>query len=349
MMFMTICSKGMDVTMKDEKDVVYVFRSKDKNRFSIEKHFNLIMKHIDDRIKYGVFFAPYCGNSLMEIVKNILAVRRISSKIIHITGDIHYTAIFKGNRKVVLTIHDINRIDALKGLKKFLYWLLWIYLPCIRADAITTISQESKLKIIQCCRLAETKITIIPAPVDESIAAYQNELIRHDPPNLLMIGTATNKNHIRMLKAIEGMHCLVTIIGKLPEYEIDLLQKLRIEYVNKTNLSDDELYREYSNADVVCFASTSEGFGAVITEAQLLGRPVLTSDIEPMKSVSGGAACLINPFDISSIRNGIQNILEDDGYRKSLCEDGKKNVERFSSSLVAEMHTDIYKKFLMKR
>lgn len=346
-MFMIIRSEG--VNMNDGKDVVYVFRSKEKNRFSIEKHFSLIMKHIGSKIKYDVFFVPYCGNSLMEIIKNVLAVRKISAKVVHITGDVHYTAIFKGNKKVVLTIHDINRIDSLKGIRRFLYWLLWIYLPCRRADAITTISQESELKIIRYCKSAENKITIIPAPVDERITTYQKTLKRHDPPNLLMIGTAMNKNHIRMLKAIEGMHCIVTIIGKLPDHEIELLQKLHIDYINKTNLSDEELYIEYSKADIVCFASISEGFGAIITEAQLLGRPVLTSDIEPMKSVSGGAACLVNPYNVSSIREGIQKILEDEEYSKSLCEKGKKNAERFSSSLVAEMHSDIYKRVLMKR
>ena len=75
-----------------------------------------------------------------------------------------------------------------------------------------------------------------------------------------------------------------------------------ISYTEQWGLSDQEILQHYRDCDMVVFASTYEGFGMPIIEGNATGRPVVTSNICSMPEVAGAAACLVDPFDCSSIR-----------------------------------------------
>jgi len=104
------------------------------------------------------------------------------------------------------------------------------------------------------------------------------------------------------------------------------------------------MVQQYVDADILTFVSTYEGFGMPIVEANVVGRPVLTSNISSMPEVAGDAACLVDPFDVNSIREGLLKIIQDDNYRNNLIEKGKVNAQRFNPSFIAKMYLDIYKK-----
>jgi glycosyltransferase involved in cell wall biosynthesis len=80
-----------------------------------------------------------------------------------------------------------------------------------------------------------------------------------------------------------------------------------------------------------------------IIEAQLVGKPVITSNIDPMPWVAGEGACLVDPLDVSSIKKGLVKVLEDQGYRDSLVKAGLENVQRFDPHKIARMYEDVYK------
>jgi glycosyltransferase involved in cell wall biosynthesis len=94
--------------------------------------------------------------------------------------------------------------------------------------------------------------------------------------------------------------------------------------------------------DLLLFPSLHEGFGLPIVEAQATGRPVVTSDREPMTEVSGGAAVLVDPEDVASIRTGVLRVLEDHQLAAELVRRGRVNVGRFSASAVAAQYAAIY-------
>ena len=119
-----------------------------------------------------------------------------------------------------------------------------------------------------------------------------------------------------------------------------------IPYENHRNLNEAEVVELYRGADLLAFVSTLEGFGMPILEAQAMGRPVVTSNCTSMPDVAGGAAVLVDPCSVSSIRAGLQQVMGDAAVRQRLIADGQRNIERFSSNAIAAQYLRIYQALL---
>ena len=81
-----------------------------------------------------------------------------------------------------------------------------------------------------------------------------------------------------------------------------------------------------------------------IIEAQAVGRPVLTSNVCSMPEAAGGAACLVDPFDVADIRRGILRLLNEPDYVDELVERGFKNAARYSPERIAKQYAAVYRK-----
>ena len=66
----------------------------------------------------------------------------------------------------------------------------------------------------------------------------------------------------------------------------------------------------YSAAELMAYPSEEEGFGLPVLEAMAAGTPVVTSQGTATEEVAGGAAQLVDPFDIDSIADGISRALD---------------------------------------
>lgn len=184
-------------------------------------------------------------------------------------------------------------------------------------------------------------IIVIPNAIDPNFD-YSPKEFNSAKPNILLIGTNWNKNIDLTIKALHGIDCQVTIIGKLNDSQLRTLKANNIEYTNKCNLSDEEINTEYKNCDIVSFCSLYEGFGMPIIEANAIGRVVITSNISPMTEVGGNGAIYVNPHNIQEIRAAFVEVIHKQDLRKQLIALGLENSKRFCSNKIVKEHIDLY-------
>jgi glycosyltransferase involved in cell wall biosynthesis len=316
------------------------FRKRAPQFNSIEELFGAISAKLSNTIHIEDVFLPYERVTPKKILWNIKYARKKSGRLNHITGHINYVSL--GLKcKTVLTIHDIG--SSLKGnrINKFLIKLIWYWIPSILVNKITVISEFSKKELTKVIPFAKHKIRVIYNPVKEEFIYVPKDFnIGH--PNILFIGTKSNKNLVNTIKALKGVSCELHIIGKLTEKQSLLLSQSGIKYKNQFFIPYEDIIKAYKNCDIMCFPSTYEGFGMPIIEAQAIGRPVLTSNFGAMKEVAGEGACLVDPYSVSSIRDGLEKIINNDKFRQSLIDKGLKNVERFKIDKIVNDYLSIY-------
>jgi glycosyltransferase involved in cell wall biosynthesis len=289
--------------------------------------------------------APHATFTPSKIWANILSARKNHADIYHVTGDIHYIVSGLPRRRTLLTIHDCVFLYSATGLKRrLLKWIL-LDMPVRRSLLITTISEATKKDILRYTGCPPEKVVVIPDPVSDTIH-YSAATFRQEEPVILFVGTTANKNLLRTAEALHGINCRLDIVGRLSDEQQEALAEQQIRYTCQANLTDEEMAAKYTGADIVLFPSTFEGFGLPIVEGQKTGRPVITSDLSPMKDTAGAGACLVDPFDPAAIREGVQKIISDRVYREQLIAEGLRNVSRFSAETIARQYIDCYKQLL---
>lgn len=310
---------------------------------SIEKVFRQIAQTLSKEEFETSFKQLTFGNQLIGVLKNLLFFRKPKADIYHITGHIHYIALVLPKKKTVLTIHDLGFLHTRKGLRRSVLKKLYLDLPVRRLKYITAISEATKREIINYTNCSEEKIRIIENPLQEVFFSEEKKSFNRECPTILQIGTSPNKNLVNLIKALKGINCRLIIIGRLESALIDELKNNQIHFENKFELNDSEIKNEYQEADIVTFCSTFEGFGLPVIEAQAMRTPVITSDISPLREVSGGAAYLANPNDFKTIKEGILKIINDEKYREEIIGQGIENIKRFSPQNIAGMYENLYK------
>jgi glycosyltransferase involved in cell wall biosynthesis len=291
--------------------------------------------------------SAYCRyrRGLAGLLYNMLEARARQSDVNHITGDIHYLAIALDRRHTLLTIHDCVTLKHLRGWRRELARLIWYEWPTRCAAAVTVISESTKAELLSCTSCPESRITVIPDPLPPEFGPWRKPFCENEP-RLLQVGTRENKNIENVARALAGIECHLTIIGRLSEPQISVLESNGIRYTARADLSDAEMLDAYRETDIVLFCSTYEGFGMPIIEANGVGRAVVASDIEVLRGTAGGAACLVNPYDVESIRAGIRRVIDDAAYREELITRGFANAARFDAAAIAKSYTELYERLL---
>lgn len=329
----------MNIANEEDIKITYFFRKKDYEH-SIERVFRNVQSSIN--VNYSDNYVPYNEIRLIKLIKNFLFCRQLRGKINHITGDIYYCMLAMSANNTVITFHDLGILKSNRGLKKYFFYFFWYYLPIKKAKHITCISEFTKKEITEIIKCDTKKISVIHNPISPSYI-YHEKNFNSVNPRILHIGTRKNKNLERVIEALEGIECHLRIIGKLSLEQNKMLADKNVIYSNAIDLSDDEIINEYIQCDIVSFPSLYEGFGMPIIEAQAIGRVILGSEIEPLLEVSNRAMCCVNPYDVSSIRNGFIKIISSKNLRENFIERGLGNVKNYMPDVIANQYYSIYR------
>lgn len=326
-------------------EVVFINRNP-KIGYSIHKVFLPIIDCMKSYVQVKSLDLTGTTGRISDVLKNCKIVFKAISTdkkdtVYHITGDVHYCTLPLKGEKVIVTVHDLGRYFNLKGIHKWLYWTLRIF-PLRFAQKVVCISSATVNEVNQAIKLPKDKITIIPDEVGDEFQ-YSEKIFNANRPTILHIGTRPHKNLTRTIEALKGIKCLLRIVGMVEDSDIKLMNENNIDYTVVQNLSDEELIQEYKNADIVNFPSYHEGFGMPIIEGQAIGRLVITSNMEPMRSVAGYGAILCNPYDINSMHEAYLKGITDCDYREKIIKAGLENVKKYRLDQITKQYLKLYK------
>ena len=108
------------------------------------------------------------------------------------------------------------------------------------------------------------------------------------------------------------------------------------------SVPDSHLPAFYSQAELLLFPSLYEGFGIPVLEAMACGCPVLASTAGCSPEVAGGAAELVDPYDVDAIHAGAKRVLSDSDLRREMVERGLQRCKDFSWKKTATATRDLF-------
>lgn len=333
------------VNKKEVKPKVVFFHRKPRSvgNYSVEFIFEDLRNRLREKIESEVVVSKYESSGFTKRLYNCFEAWRRQGEVNHITGDVNYLGFFLNRKSTIQTILDCVYLNTSAGIKYKIFKFFWLTIPERRSKYITAISESTKQEILRHHKCDPNKIIVIPVAISPKFKKVDKPFNK-DRPRILQVGTAPNKNIPNLIEAVKGLPCVVNIIGRQnDEYEA-LLKKYNIEYVYEWGLTDEQILQRYEQADILSLASTYEGFGMPILEAQAVGRAVITSKLFSMPEVAGDAAVMVNPHEVNEIRKGLEKIIYDDVFRTDMINRGFQNIKRFDPDFIAEQYLNLYKK-----
>jgi glycosyltransferase involved in cell wall biosynthesis len=227
------------------------------------------------------------------------------------------------------------------------------------ADRVVAVSKSTAGAVIQEFRLSSDKIDVILLGVSsDSNTESFGVLDQFDISNsyILFVGTLEPRKNLRRLlisysrlsDTLKSDVKLVIVGGKgWGGVDVtDMVSELDLEdYVQVLGYVDDSLLPTlYAHALFLAMPSLYEGFGLPLVEAMIQGTPVLTSNNSSMPEVAGDAGLMIDPLDVCSINNGLEELIMNHELRNQLSENARSNVVRFSWDVAAEQLVAVFEK-----
>lgn len=300
--------------------------------------------------------------SIAEQFKIPLSLAREHVQLVH---EPHYVLPPLLNCRSVVTIHDCIHLmfpEYLPNKLAYVYAKSSMWTASRKADRILTVSEASKRDILRFFNVPPEKVVVIHNAIDERFLAPANpermELVRQryqlDHPFVLYVGNIKPHKNIERLIAAFGAargQCqddlkLIIIgdeISKYPALRQSVHKHKLDKHVRFLGFQPMEtLAAFYRQARAFVFPSLYEGFGLPPLEAMACGAPVVTSNVSSLPEVAGGAALLVDPYDVEAIANGIVRAVTDEPFRAVMIEKGKQRARTFSwKQSVSKIH-EIY-------
>ncbi len=306
---------------------------------------------------------PY---SMAEQWRIPLAVARARADLLHAP---HYVLPPLVRCRAIVTIHDCIHLrfpEYLPNRAAFLYAHSMIRMAARKADRVLTVSEASKRDILYYTGVAPDKVTVIcngldtrfAAPPDDAAIDRVRQRFQLDHPFVLYVGNIKpHKNIDRLIAAFAAARAdgpdglkLVVIGDETSNYPSvrQAVHRHRLDkHVRFFGFQPaPTLVIFYRLARAFVFPSLYEGFGLPPLEAMANGTPVVTSNVSSLPEVTGEAALLVDPYDVTSIADGIRRAVTDEALRQVLIARGLERAGQFSWTKAAAETLAVYRHVL---
>lgn len=268
-------------------------------------------------------------------------------------------------RPFVITIHDliINHYPTGKAstLPLPLYHLKHVAYQFImkqaakKAQKIITVSEATKLEIVDHLKVSADKIKVTYEGVDKNLAIYNVQRAESKEKYFLYVGNAyPHKNLEVLINAFktfteENKDTKLLLVGKEDFFYKRLKQDVRRMQIDKSvnflgKVSDTELASLYSNALALVTPSLMEGFGLPPLEAMAHNCLVIASDISAHREICEDAAIYFNPKDKEDLLKILHQVANEKDKRvfENKIKEGANRLQNFSWEKMAEQTLKVY-------
>jgi glycosyltransferase involved in cell wall biosynthesis len=273
-------------------------------------------------------------------------------------------------KKRIVIIYDVNHLAFYNQLSidKKLYTKLMMNRAVKMSDLIITISEFSKMEILNYLPVDPLKIRVVHFGIDPQMISLE---LKKEIPQfltipekfLLFVGNVKpHKNLITLLKAFEiflasGKNYKLVIVGKKEGFITGDKEvfgfvegnKLLNEHIIFTgHIENYVLYNYYRKAAVYIFPSLYEGFGIPPLEAMVCGCPVIASNLTAIPEICGDAVLYIKALDPADIAEKINLLIDDKSLRNELVRKGNLQVPKFPLTKFSHNLKEVIKEVINK-
>jgi glycosyltransferase involved in cell wall biosynthesis len=269
----------------------------------------------------------------------------------------------------VVTIHDLIALDGddRLGPRQINYSRKSVTRACRKASGIITPSHYTRSRLINEFGADPQSVFVNEWAPDSKIHKIHEDSFSEilcnygiRPPYAMHFGAdAPRKNTELTLRAWSLVDPMVRQTWKLLVIGLsapalkrfnDLVHSLGVgsEVCLHGFAREDHLPALMSGADILVFASLSEGFGLPILDAWATDTAVITGNRTSLPEVAGPAAVLVDPTDAASIAAGLEGLMKDSALRTGLCGLGKDRLASFTWQKTAERYISVVEELVCK-
>ncbi len=254
------------------------------------------------------------------------------------------------NALKVTTVHDLSPLKFPdethpKIVNTHKLRLEWVKKEVDRVIVPSKTTREDALEF----GIPEKKIIVIPEapdPIFKPSGQLEVQKLKRkykiDGNYILSIGANPRKNTKRIIDAfmkLKRSDLKLVIVGQPYFGEVT---SSNVIFLGHAKVDDMPIL--YSGAEALVYPSLYEGFGLPILESFACHTPVVTSKFGSMAEVAGGAAVLVDAYNVDSIAEGITEAIN---KREILINRGLTRIRDFSWEKTAKDTLEVYNEQFM--